>query len=92
VGFDCGASSVVMVADLALSRASPLPQGLRCTFSIVVGWAGAIASRLTPTGVVRWHRSGIRQRICSVDLLMVLMLLPTCNACYTSAIDRPSGH
>jgi hypothetical protein len=35
---------------------------------------------------------GMDQCICSVELPSVLMLLPTCNACYTSAIDKPSGH
>jgi hypothetical protein len=29
------------------------------------------------------------QRICSAELITVLMLLLACNACYTSGIDRP---
>jgi len=86
------ADSAFVLAGLALSRASPLPQGLRCTFGIDVGWAGAIASKLAPTGVVRWGCSGILQRVCSVELATALMLLLTCIACYTSAIDKPSGH
>jgi hypothetical protein len=35
---------------------------------------------------------GMDQGICSVELPTVLMLLPTSNACYISAIDKPSGH
>ncbi|MNM38669.1 hypothetical protein D3C81_494310 [compost metagenome] len=84
-------------------------------FSIEGGWAGAIASKLAPTGGLcgGWYFglalrffgafcvrfggwlsvcSGMDRRICSVELPLVLMLLLTCNACYTSAIDKPFGH
>jgi hypothetical protein len=59
------------------------------------------------TGILDWPRSfrglfvfgaegkafgAMDQRICSVELPWVLMLLLACNACYTSAIDRPFGH
>jgi hypothetical protein len=63
-------ASVLMLAGLAPSRASPLLQGgcgelagivwLRClsgfggSFSIGGGWAGAIASRLAPTEGFVW--------------------------------------
>jgi hypothetical protein len=81
-----------MLAGLALSLASQLLQGIAvgCRALLGLGVSGAFyvfgqSERLSGYGAMD-------QRICSVELPTILMLLLTWNACYTSPLDTPSGH
>jgi hypothetical protein len=102
--------------DVGRFHAAGIGVSFGCIFSVDGGWAGAIASRLAPTGGFGWGLGfgvglevfgaflclgqrgrllgygAIDQPICSVELPTVLMLLLTFNDCYTSIIDKPTGH
>jgi len=92
VACDGVAGSALMLSGLALSRASSLPQGV-CVAGGVLDWPrGFRGFFVFGSGGMAFGLQRKDQRICSVELPTVLVLLLACNACYTSVIDRPSGH
>jgi hypothetical protein len=92
-----------MLAGLALSLASQLLQGIAGAGGYCLALVGELFFHAGPqlafvlAGLALSRAgslpqgSGMDLPLCSAELPAVLRLLSTCNACYTSLIDKPSG-